>query len=398
MKITALETFRPAFKPNLCLVRLHTDDGLTGLGESYLHAGAAEAYLHDFAAPMLFGAADATPERVAALLTPYVGFQGGGVETRANGAVDLALWDLLGKRSNLPVVDLLGGAVREAVRIYNTCAGPGYISDTSEQRSGNWGLSGADAYEDLEAFLRRPGKLARELRDEGIGAMKIWPFDLAAEQSGGTEVLTSGLDAGIRIVEDIRNEVGMDVDLMIELHGLWQRGPAVQICRALEPFRPYWVEDPIRSDAVDALADLAGSVATPIALGETSVGRRAFLPLLQRGAISAATVDVQWTGGLTEARKVASLADTFGVPVAPHDCTGPVTLSACCHLVASQPNGLIQETSRAFLRTWYPQIVTGLPEFVGGRFSLAARPGLGVELTEDFVATSNVARRLSQAG
>ena len=95
------------------------------------------------------------------------------------------------------------------------------------------------------------------------------------------------------------------------------------------------------------------AVDVPIATGETVVGRRGFLPLLQRGAVDVVTADVQWTGGLTEARRIATLADAFGVPVAPHDCTGPVTFAACVHLVVSQRNGLIQETVRAFLRTWY---------------------------------------------
>ena len=127
MKIVALETLRPTAQPNLLLLRLHADDGATGLGEAFFGGAAVEAYLHDTAAPVLLGERHPTPERTARLLAPYVGYQGGGVETRGNGAVDMALWDLLGKRAGLPVVDLLGGAVRDRVRVYNTCAGPGYV-------------------------------------------------------------------------------------------------------------------------------------------------------------------------------------------------------------------------------------------------------------------------------
>lgn len=116
MKIVALETLRPAIQPNLLLLRLHADDGRAGLGEAFFGAAAVEAYLHDTAAPVLLGAANPTPEGVARLLAPYVGYQGGGVETRGNGAVDLALWDLLGRRAGLPVADLLGGAVRDRSR------------------------------------------------------------------------------------------------------------------------------------------------------------------------------------------------------------------------------------------------------------------------------------------
>ena len=379
MKIISLETFRPSVQPNVTLLRLKTDDGLTGLGEAFFAAGAVEAYLHENVAPVLLGLEEPRPERVAKLLAPYVGYQGGGVETRAIGAVDLALWDLLGRRAGLPVVDLLGGAVRDRIPIYNTCAGSGYVSASSRQESKNWGLGRTSTFEDLDAFLHRPAELARELREEGIPGMKVWPFDPGAEKTGGTEILPGDLERGVAVVRAIREAVP-EMNLMVELHGLWGLRAAETICRAVEPFRPYWVEDPLRPDAADALAKLAGEVDVPIATGETCVGRRGFLPLLQRGAVDIVTADVQWTGGLTEARKIASLADTFGVPVAPHDCTGPVTFAACVHLVMSQPNGLVQETVRAFLRTWYRELVDGIPEVAAGSVAPTREPGLGLTL------------------
>jgi L-alanine-DL-glutamate epimerase-like enolase superfamily enzyme len=395
MKVVALETLRPAAQSNVCFVRLRTDGGLTGLGEAFYGSGAVEAYLHDSVAPLLLGLTDPTPERVAKLITPYVGYQGGGVETRANGAIDIALWDLLGQAAGLPLTDLLGGAVHDAVPIYNTCAGSGYVSRTTRQSSDNWGLGEAGPYEDLDAFLHRPGELARRLWDEGIRGMKIWPFDQAAERSGGTDIAADDLARGIAIVEAVRAEVGFDMDLMIELHGLWQRRAATRICQALAPYRPYWVEDPIRPDAVDPLAGLRRDVDVPIATGETCVGRRGFLPLLQRQAVDVVTVDVQWTGGLTEARKVATLADTFAIPIAPHDCTGPVSFAACVHLVASQPNGLVQETVRAFLRTWYPEFATGLPVVADGVVRPPRQPGHGVRLQEGVEDRPDVRVRMS---
>ena len=395
MKVVSLETLRPAAQSNVCFVRLGTDSGLTGLGEAFYGSGAVEAYLHDSVAPLLLGLTDPTPERVTKLITPYVGFQGGGVETRANGAIDIALWDLLGQAASLPLTDLLGGAVRDVVPVYNTCAGPGYVSRTTRQSSDNWGLEAADSFEDLDAFLHRPGELARQLWDEGIRGMKIWPFDQAAERSGGTDITTDELARGIAIVEAVRAEVGFDMDLMIELHGLWQRRGATRICEALASYRPCWVEDPIRPDAVDALAGLRRDVDVPIATGETCVGQRAFLPLLQREAVDVVTVDVQWTGGLTEARKVATLADTFAIPIAPHDCTGPVSFAACVHLVASQPNGLVQETVRAFLRTWYPEFATGLPVVADGVVRPPRQPGHGVRLQEGVEDRPDVRVRMS---
>lgn len=381
MRIIELETIRPAIQPNLCLVRLHTDTGLSGLGEAFYCAAAVEVYLHSEVAPLLLGAADPAPEAIGRLLTPYVGYQSGGIEQRSNGAIDMALWDLLGQQAGLPLVRLLGGASRSEVRIYNTCAGPDYVSSTSRQNSMNWGLptsSRPAQYEDLQSFLTTPGALARELLDEGITGMKIWPFDRAAERTGGVDLSASELAAGVGILEAIRSEVGWDMDVMIELHGLWNRRSATRIANALAGLRPYWIEDPLRVDAVDALAALRADIDVPIATGETCFGRRGLLPLLQQRAVDIVTVDVGWTGGLTEAKKVADLADTFAVPVAPHDCTGPVSLAVAAHLVSAQSNGLVQETARAWLRTWYTEIAEGLPEVSGGFLRVSDRPGHGV--------------------
>ncbi len=394
MHIVALETLRPRFQNNLCVLVLHTDEGLVGLGDTFLQSAAVEAYLHSHVAPLLLGLDEPTPEAVSLLLAPYVGFQGGGVETRANGAVDIALWDLLGKQSGQTVSRLLGGPVRDTIGVYNTCAGPGYIQDTSRQSSSNWGHSQGE-YEDLDAFLTQPGRLAKELYAEGLRGMKVWPFDHAAEKSGGNRITSADLDSAMTVIREIRDAVGMDMDLMVELHGQWSRRAAVEICRALEPYQPFWVEDPVRPDAVDALGALTSEVGVPIATGETALGRRGFLPLLEQGRIAYATVDVQWTGGLTEARKVANLADAFSVPVAPHDCTGPITLAACFHLAMAQPNALIQETVRAFLRTWYPRVVTGLPEIQNGVAALSPEPGLGLQIAAGLREDPDTVRRVT---
>jgi galactonate dehydratase len=215
-----------------------------------------------------------------------------------------------------------------------------------------------------------------------VSPLKIWPFDQAAEESNGTDISPRALAAGLDIVAAIRSEVGLEMDLMIELHGLWTRTAAAKIARALTEFRPYWIEDPLRPDAADALGALRAEIDVPIATGETCIGRRGFLPLFQRGAVDVATLDIGWTGGITEATKIASLADTYSVPIAPHDCTGPVSLAVATHLVCSHPNGLIQETARAFIRTWYPTLVEGLPTLVPGEILLPTTPGHGLHLRD----------------
>jgi L-alanine-DL-glutamate epimerase-like enolase superfamily enzyme len=400
MRVTALETLRKATQPNLLLLRLRTEDGLVGLGESFFGARAVEAYLHETAAPVLLGADDASPERMARLLPGHVGFAGSGVETRGNGAIDLALWDLLGQQTGLPVSALLGGPVRRELPVYNTCAGVSYVQDEPRQAVSNWGLPGGGAarrYEDLDAFLHRPGLLARDLFDEGFRAMKVWPFDAAAEATLGTRLERAEMLAGLRVLDAIRAEVGEEMEILVELHGLWSLPAATRLLGELERFHPFWVEDPLRPDAAKALGQLRRQTAVPIATGESLAGRGAFRALLDEAAIDVAIVDLGWTGGLTEARKIAALADTYAVPVAPHDCTGPISFAACVQFVTSQPNGLIQEHVRAFHRTWYGDLVTGLPEVAGGRVALPDAPGLGVRLVDGLDALPDVVRRVSTA-
>ncbi|WP_165498562.1 mandelate racemase/muconate lactonizing enzyme family protein [Streptomonospora litoralis] len=400
MKIVAVETLRTGIRPNLCFVQLHTDTGAVGLGEAFYGPAAVEGYLHEQAAPELLGQADPAPEPLAHRLRPYTGYQGSGAETRGNGAVDMAAWDLLGQRAGMPLVDLLGGAVHESVPVYNTCAGARYVAASSRQESDNWGMSpeqGAEEpFEDLRAFLHRPGELAAELRAEGIGGMKIWPFDQAAERSGGAWISHDDLARGVGTVESVREAVGFDMEVMVELHGLWYPAAAAEICRALQPLRPAWVEDPVRPDAAESLARLRSETGVRVAAGETCTGRRAFLPLLAAGAVDVVTVDPGWTGGVTEAHKVASLADAHGAAVAPHDCTGPVSLGVATHLVCNAPNGLVQESVRAFLRTWYPLLAEGLPEIAGGRTAPTRAPGHGIRLRPEFLARTDTRSRVTR--
>lgn len=399
MKITAVETIRPHIQSNIVFVQLHTDTGLVGLGEAFFGPQAVEAYIHETAAPILFGLDNPTLEGLSAALRPYLGYQGAGAETRGNAAVELALWDIIGKNTGQSLSALLGGPVRTELRTYNTCAGSDYVRTAAGQNSANWGLSShgpASPWEDLDAFMNRPGELAVDLLSEGTTTMKVWPFDQEAERTLGADISHQALDKGLQVIADIRDAVGSQMDIMVELHGLWHRPAATKIMRELAQFDPFWVEDPIRLDSVDALIQLRRDTTVPIATGETSVGRRGFVPLLAGGVIDYATVDVQWVGGLSEARKVASLADSFSVPIAPHDCTGPATLAACIHLAASQPNGFIQETVRAFMRTWYADLVTGLPEVVAGMIQVPTTPGHGIQLRDDVLQSDRISVKVSK--
>jgi L-alanine-DL-glutamate epimerase-like enolase superfamily enzyme len=398
MKVTAIETNRLDAFPNILWTRVHTDEGLVGLGETFYGSHSAEAHVHQMIAPYLIGKDPRNIERHQLHLTGYVGFSGSSAETRGRSSVDIALWDLLGKSVNLPLCDLLGGRVKDSVRVYNTCAGYSYVQTRPTQGTDNFGLNAKKGeYEDLQGFLERADEVALSLLDMGIDAMKIWPFDYAAEQSQGQYLSSADLKKALEPFEKIRRAVGDRMDVMCELHGLWNRPQAVRIARALEPYDPLWVEDPVIMDHLDAIGEVARSTRAPIAVGETRGMAADYKYLLDLNALSLVIMDMAWCGGVSEARKIATLAQTYKVPVAFHDCTGPVVLTASTHLALHASNCFVQEIVRAFYYGWYGDVVTGLPPIAAGRITVTDRPGHGVELQPDLERRPGFHRRTTTA-
>jgi len=397
VKIKKIETIRIAEHPNLCWVQVHTDEDLVGLGETFFGAQAVEAYLHETAAPLLLGQNPLEIDRIGRLLTGYLGFASTGVETRGNSAVDIALWDIFGKLTGQPVAQLLGGFTRDRVRTYNTCAGLDYMKEGGQAVS-NYGLADERGqYADLDAFLHRADELAEDLLADGITAMKIWPFDMAAEKSGGHYISAADLREALGPFEKIRKRVGDRMEIMVEFHSKWQLLPAMQIARELAPFRTFWHEDPIPMDSLGDLRRYAEASAAPVCASETLASRWRFRDLLETGAAGIVMLDLSWCGGLSEARRIAAMAEAWHLPVAPHDCTGPVVLTASTHLSLNAPNALFQESVRAFYRTWYRDLVTALPEVQGGAITVPAGPGLGLGLSPALDRRFSTTRRISEA-
>jgi L-alanine-DL-glutamate epimerase-like enolase superfamily enzyme len=188
------------------------------------------------------------------------------------------------------------------------------------------------------------------------------------------------------------------MEIMVELHGLWEAAPAIKICRALAEYSPYWVEDAIRLDSGDALARLRDATTTQFAFGETLAGLHAYKRLFDTGAVDVVMFDFGWGGGISESRRVGALAEAYGLPVAPHDCVGPVALAVGAHFCVATANALIQETVRAYYTDWYNEIVVGLPVIGGGRVTPPAMPGLGVELRPDLASRPDTHVRVSSLG
>lgn len=397
MKITGLETIRIEERPNLLWLQVHTDEGLVGLGETFFGAQTVEAHVHEWIAPRVIGRDPLQIDRLAADLVGYLGFRSSGAETRGNSAFDIALWDLFGKATGQPIAQLLGGFTRPEIRTYNTCAGTEYIKQATGQTTANYGVGAGRDYDDLNGFLHRADELAHSLLDEGITAMKIWPFDAAAEQSRGQYISAHDLKAALAPFEKIRGAVGDRMDIMVEFHSMWQLLPAIQIARALAPFDTFWHEDPIRMDSLSSLARYAAASTAPVCASETLGSRWAFRDLLETGAAGVVMLDISWCGGLSEARKIAAMAEAWHLPVAPHDCTGPVVLAASTHLSLNAPNALVQESVRAFYRTWYRDLVTALPEVRDGMITVPPGAGLGLALNPDLDRAFTVHRRHSGA-
>jgi galactonate dehydratase len=377
-ELSAIDTIRCPAWPNLLWVTVFDQEGTTGTGETFYVPAAVEAVLHDVAAPLVLGHDAQDIEGIWRTLYSAVNFYASaGAELRAISALDIALWDMAGRRAELPVSTLLGGRIRDRIRIYNTCvdAGP---------------------YEDQRAWLTDPARLARELLAVGITGMKVWPWDRFAPQLAGGVTGPAGWSAmgpvghdlpeaslreGLEVISAIRAETGAAMDIMVEGHSRWDLNAALRICRALEPFDVRWVEDIMQPNSAGDLARLVRETRQPQAVSERLFTRWAYREILEREAAHAVMVDVAWSGGLTEARKIAALSDTYSLPFLPHDCTGPLSLAASLHLCAHAPNAMVMETVRGFLQGWYRDVVHPRFEVEDGAIAIPTTPGLGFELS-----------------
>lgn len=380
MKITAVETLYLPRAVNVhagaiqwLWVRIHTDEGLTGLGESYPNAEAESAVVHTKLAPILLGRDPGEIDRLWADMFFNLNYSGwAGAEVRAISAVDIALWDLLGKAAGLPVYKVLGGASRKSIPIYNTC------------------------YDHVD-FLREPVRLARELLDSNIHGMKIWPFDSAARANSGNFITPQQLKQAIEPLRLIREEFGDSMAVAMEFHGFWNLPCAVQIASELEKYQPMWLEEMLPQDNLAAYAELAASTRLPLCLSERLMTRWGFREVLENRAARIIMPDLSWCGGISEGKKIAAAAETHYLPVAPHNCGGPVLHFASAHLAANIPNLYILETVRRHYLEEYDGLLSQSLTPENGELPLPPGPGLGIELTSELLSRKDLVRRQSVA-
>lgn len=403
VKVTAIETVIPReVMPGLMLLRIHTDAGLIGCGETYYVPEAVTAMVHDWMARRLIGA-DATSieshwrflyERASA-------FGSRGTELRAISAIDLALWDILGQACGKPVWQLLGGKARDRVPVYNSNGGPTYggrAQDGSPPTPG-WPGHGSvgkpGPLEDNWKAHHAAGDLAEELIAEGYAAMKFWTFDRAYREAGSLHLPWPLVEACAAPMREVRDRVGDRIEIILDGHGFFQLPAALRIAEVMRDLRPLWLEDVLRLDCVDTLADFRSKAGVPISASEMFISREDYRLALEKRAVDYVMIDPTWVGGISETRRIAEMAQAWNVPATMHDCTGPLTLFAGVHVATAVHNVCFQETVRAHIRSFYDLLIETNIVIEQGHAIPPESPGLGTKLRDDLFAPSGYGYRLS---
>lgn len=231
--------------------------------------------------------------------------------------------------------------------------------------------------------MNTPAELAEELLAEGFRAMKLWAFDQVYREHGGLRVSAESLRQGTAPFQAIRDRVGDRMDVMLDGHGFFALPAAIDIARAMQPFRPLWLEDVLRPDNIEAMAELRRCVDVPLAVSEMLVTRDQYRRALELHSADYVMIDPTWVGGISESRRIAELAQLANIPVLMHDCTGPLTLFAGLNLAMAIPGVTYQECVRAHIATLYPRLIDTTVEVSDGSIAPHERPGIGTRWLDD---------------
>lgn len=357
MKITKLTTYE--VPPRWLFLKVETDEGIIGWGEPVLEGRAASvAAMVDELSDYLIGK---DPRNVEGLWTDmYRGgfYRGGGIHMSAIAGIDQALWDIKGKALGVPVHELLGGQVRDRIRVYSWVGGD------------------------------RPGdtaKAALAAKERGFTAVKMnGPSELHYIDS------YDKVDLVVENVEAIRDACGADFGIAVDFHGRVRRPMAKVLMSALEPYRLMFIEEPVLSEDIDGLEDVLRASATPIALGERLYSRWDFKRILQSGVADIIQPDLSHAGGITEVRKIAAMAEAYDVALAPHCPLGPIALASCLQVDAVSYNAVIQEQSLGIHYNKSNDLLDYMRDphtfdYENGQVAIPTGPGLGIDVNEEYV-------------
>jgi galactonate dehydratase len=360
MKISKVEHFVLGTPwRDLTYVRVTTDEGLTGVGETRMlgHTQALIGYLAEASTNHIIGSDPFDIESLVNRMKHGDYGRVGEIAMSGIATVEMACWDIVGKALGQPVWRLLGGKVRDNVKAY------------------------ANGWYTVERTAEEFHEAARRVVERGYRALKFDPFG-----PGMWELEPQERRRSVELVEAVRDAVGPDVEILVEMHGRFAPSEAIRIARLIEPYAPSWIEEPVPPENLKALSKVAEAVSLTVATGERIHDRTEFRELFELQAADVIQPDIGHLGGISEVRKLAATAETHYVLVAPHNVGGAVLTAANLHLAACTPNFKIQEHFNDFADEHVKQAAPGLPEVIDGYFSLPTAPGLGVELDTDYIA------------
>jgi galactonate dehydratase len=358
MKITDMETFVVGTDwRNLTIVRLHTDEGLTGLGEARMvnHTDALVGYLAEAGPRHVVGHDPFRIEDLVKKMGRDDFSRAGEVLSSGIAIFETACWDIVGKALDQPVYNLLGGPVREKVKAY------------------------ANGWYRVERTPAEFHAAARKVVERGYRALKFDPFGPGHYELERDEKLRA-----VALVEAVRDAIGPEPEILLEMHGRFSPATAVEMAKMMEPFGLGWVEEPVPPVNLKALKKAAEGIpgGIPVATGERIHQRNEYREVFELQAADVIQPDISHIGGLLETKKLAAWADAYYVTIAPHNVGGQINTAAALHLAACTTNFKIQEYFNDFADPWVRETAPGLPEVVDGYFALPEGPGLGVELDE----------------
>ena len=395
--IEKITTLRNPNYPKIVWVLIKTNDGIEGIGETSYDPDTVEAFILGEASDYLIGK---NPSQIdlhwekLSKVGSHIKLGNSG-EMRGLSAIDMALWDLKARRLGIPIYELLGGLSRDKIKVYNTCAGYSYgVNRQGSKLPGDIDHKVDQPYEDQFAFINDPVGLAESLLEEGYSAMKIWPFDQFVPNNDGNMIDLDELSQGAEPFRLIREKLKNKMEIMLELHSFWNLPSAVRIAKSVENYNPFWIEDPMPMDNFDTLAQFKSSTSIPTTASETVTTRWQFREMFEKRAVSICMFDISWVGGLSEAKKVSTMAESYNLPIATHDCVGPVTLAFSVQLSLNAPNTIIQETVRAFNNTWYKEIASNLPDIRNGYAHATAELGCGIKLSNLFLENKETIKKI----
>ena len=351
MKITRLETF--LVKPRWLFLRIHTDEGVTGLGEPILEGRAltCQTAVQELE-PWLIGQDPTKIVHHWQSIYKHSFYRGGPILTSALSGVEQALWDITGKWLGVPVYKLLGGPTRDRIRMYGTAGGT------------------------------TPEAAAESIRNAVADGFNCIKTGVGLRGNGRVIETAEHTDNVVAIFAAMREAVGPKIDIAIDFHGAVAPQTAKRLVKALEPYHPFFIEEPVQCQNVDVLADITHSTSIPIATGERLFTKWGFRELLEKRAASILQPDLSHAGGILETRLIAGMAEAYYAAIAPHCPLGPIALASCIHLDAAIPNFLAQEggriTGEGYIKTPY--------KHVDGYLPLPTAPGLGIEIDDEAIA------------